>query len=135
MQLVSHWAAQVFHLQQAGVECGYLSGSQDYEESRDVMSRLRADPPGLKILFVTPEKVAKSDALMRAFDALNARQQLARTLRSLCSSAAHDVTLQDDHVNCQVLFSACLSQLSGLSSKSCRRWCRLQAAISCLVRC
>ena len=80
MQMVCHWAAQVFHLQQAGVECGYLSGSQDYEESRDVMSRLRADPPGLKILFVTPEKVAKSDALMRAFDALNARQQLARTL-------------------------------------------------------
>lgn len=71
---------QVFHLQQAGVECGYLSGSQDYEESRDVMSRLRADPPGLRILFVTPEKVAKSDALMRAFDALNGRQLLARTL-------------------------------------------------------
>lgn len=68
----------MFHLQQAGIECGYLSGTQDYEESRDVMSRLRADPPGLKILFVTPEKIARSDMLMRAFDDLHARELLAR---------------------------------------------------------
>ena len=59
------------------MECGYLSGTQDYEESRDVMSRLRADPPGLKILFVTPEKIARSDMLMRAFDDLHARELLA----------------------------------------------------------
>ncbi len=69
---------QVFHLQQAGVECGYLSGGQEYEESRDLMARLRADPPGTRILFVTPEKVARSDALMRVFDALHERQLLAR---------------------------------------------------------
>jgi bloom syndrome protein len=68
----------VFHLQQAGVECGYLSGGQEYEESRELMARLRADPPGARILFVTPEKVARSDALMRVFDALHERQLLAR---------------------------------------------------------
>jgi len=68
----------VFHLQQAGVECGYLSGGQEYEESRELMARLRADPPGTRILFVTPEKVARSDALMRVFDALHERQLLAR---------------------------------------------------------
>ena len=78
--LTLHWqsARQVFHLQQADIECGYLSGTQDYEESRDVMSRLRADPPGLNILFVTPEKIARSDMLMRAFDDLHARELLAR---------------------------------------------------------
>ena len=69
---------QVFHLQQAGVSCGYLSGSQEYEESRAIMQSLQAHPPGVKVLFVTPEKVARSDYLMRALDSLHSRQLLVR---------------------------------------------------------
>lgn len=34
---------------------------------------MRADPPGIKIVFVTPEKVAQSDKLMRLFDNLHER--------------------------------------------------------------
>ena len=96
---------QVFHLQQAGVECGYLSGTQDYEESRGVMSRLRADPPGLKILFVTPEKIARSDMLMRAFDALHARELLARArmcppMRSLWNANGMYIHLRNFFFQC-----------------------------------
>lgn len=70
--------AQVFHLQQAGIACGYLSGSQEYEESRSVMHSLQADPPAIRILFVTPEKIARSNYLMRVLDSLHARHLLVR---------------------------------------------------------
>lgn len=69
---------QVFHLQQAGIECGYLSGTQDYEDSRSIMQKLQQTPPGIKIIFVTPEKVARSDYLMRTLDALHHRKLLVR---------------------------------------------------------
>ena len=46
---------------------------QDVGEYQSVMSRLRCDPPELKILFATPEKVARSDALVRALDTLHRR--------------------------------------------------------------
>ena len=62
------------------MECGYLSGTQDYAESREIMQGLTRDPPAVKILFVTPEKVARSDYLMRTLDSLHARCQLARPL-------------------------------------------------------
>lgn len=63
-------AAQVFHLKEAGIECGYLSGTMTYEESRQIMNALQQQPPEMRIVFVTPEKVARSDALMRLFDSL-----------------------------------------------------------------
>ena len=69
---------QVFHLEQAGIQCGYLSGAQEYDESRSIMQKLQQTPPGIKILFVTPEKVARSDYLMRTFDALHSRRLLVR---------------------------------------------------------
>ena len=62
------------------MECGYLSGTQDYAESREIMQGLTQDPPAVKILFVTPEKVARSDYLMRTLDSLHARCKLARPL-------------------------------------------------------
>ena len=37
-------------------------------------------PPAVKIVFVTPEKVAKSDAIMRVFDQLYQRGMLARVI-------------------------------------------------------
>ena len=80
MHAESASATQVFHLKEAGVECGYLSGTQDYAESREIMQGLTRDPPAVKILFVTPEKVARSDYLMRTLDSLHARCQLARPL-------------------------------------------------------
>ena len=67
---------QVFHLQQAGIACGYLSGTQDYEDSRSIMQRLQQTPPDIRVLFVTPEKVARSDYLMRTLDVLHSRRLL-----------------------------------------------------------
>lgn len=67
---------QVFHLKEAGIACGYLSGTQDYSESRELLQGLSRDPPAVKILFVTPEKVARSDYLMRTLDGLHSRNLL-----------------------------------------------------------
>ena len=67
---------QVFHLKEAGIACGYLSGTQEYSESRELLQSLSRDPPGVKILFVTPEKVARSDYLMRTLDGLHSRTLL-----------------------------------------------------------
>lgn len=62
---------QVFHMKEAGIECGLLGGSMSYEESRAVMDSLKQQPPSIKVVFVTPEKIARSDALMRLLDALH----------------------------------------------------------------
>lgn len=70
--------AQVFHLKEAGIACGYLSGTQDYAESRELLQGLGQSPPAVKILFVTPEKVARSDYLMRTLDGLHSRSLLVR---------------------------------------------------------
>ena len=75
-------ALQVFHLKEAGIECGYLSGSQSYEEQRSVMDALKHSPPSVRIVFVTPEKVARSDNLMRLFDTLHQHGQLVSPLRA-----------------------------------------------------
>ena len=69
---------QVFHLQEAGIESAYLSGTVSWEEQRATMDKLRMSPPGIKVLFVTPEKVAASDNLMRLLDDLHSRHVLVR---------------------------------------------------------
>lgn len=46
----------------------------------EVMDDLKGLEPTIKILFVTPEKVAKSDALMRVLDDLHRRSLLARVV-------------------------------------------------------
>ena len=67
---------QVFHMKEAGIECGYLGGSMGYEESRAVMDCLKQHPPTIKVVFVTPEKIARSDALMRLLDTLHQQNHL-----------------------------------------------------------
>jgi len=78
--LVSLIQDQLLHLREAAVECAQLSSSQDYEEQRAVIQDLRSGMPSIRILFVTPEKVAKSDALMRVLDDLHQRSLLARVV-------------------------------------------------------
>ena len=48
---------QVFHLEQAKISSGYLSAQQEYWQQREILDGLKANPPTIKILFVTPEKV------------------------------------------------------------------------------
>lgn len=79
--LVSLIQDQVYHLREAGVHCANLTaGAAEAGDYQAAMADLRCDPPLLKILFVTPEKVAASDALMRTFDQLHARGHLARVV-------------------------------------------------------
>lgn len=69
-------------MKEAGISCGYLGGNMSYEESRDIMSALKQQPPSLKVVFVTPEKIARSDNLMRLLDSLHQQNQLVQSLLS-----------------------------------------------------
>lgn len=40
------------------------------------MQSLQLNPPSIRILFVTPEKIARSDYLMRTIDTLHSRRLL-----------------------------------------------------------
>eukprot|EP00891_Asterochloris_glomerata_P002793 jgi/Astpho2/2793/e_gw1.00050.56.1_t len=78
--LVSLIQDQVFHLEQADIPCAFFSGTQEWQQQREIMDQLQSMPPAVKIVFVTPEKVAKSDAIMRVFDQLYQRGMLARVI-------------------------------------------------------
>ena len=75
-------------MKEAGIACGYLSGTQEYSESRELLQGLSRDPPAVKILFVTPEKVARSDYLMRTLDGLHSRNLLVGPELTQFSAAA-----------------------------------------------
>ena len=77
----------MFHLKEAGIACGYLSGTQEYSESRELLQGLSRDPPAVKILFVTPEKVARSDYLMRTLDGLHSRNLLVSSRQNTFSTS------------------------------------------------
>ena len=58
----------------------FFSAGVTWEEQRGIMDGLRQDPPNIKVLFLTPEKVAQSDSILRALDALYARGALVGAL-------------------------------------------------------
>ena len=82
-----------------------------FEESREIMSALKQHPPAIRIVFVTPEKVARSDALMRLFDSLHAQNTFVRAHPPLQPSSFPLVmTLQDYKVKLLKL-GACLQTI------------------------
>ena len=77
--LVSLIQDQVEQLQAIDVGVNYLSGEQDYETvQRQIISELYNDTSRMKLLYVTPEKIASSNMLRRVFESLVSRNRLSR---------------------------------------------------------
>ncbi|GAB2229187.1 hypothetical protein Droror1_Dr00023323 [Drosera rotundifolia] len=76
--LVSLIQDQIMHLLQANIPAAYLSANMEWIEQQEILRQLASDSCEYKLLYVTPEKVAKSDALLRHLESLHGRGLLAR---------------------------------------------------------
>ncbi|CAF0836994.1 unnamed protein product [Adineta steineri] len=76
-----------------GIECGALTSDVSQREVDEVYRELYKHTPGLKIVYVTPEKIAKSDQLTQLLKNLYERKLLARFVIDEChcvSEWGHD---------------------------------------------
>ncbi|KZV22716.1 DNA helicase (RECQl4A) isoform 2 [Dorcoceras hygrometricum] len=76
--LVSLIQDQIMHLLQANIPAAYLNANMDWSEQQEILRELNSDYCKFKLLYVTPEKVAKSDVLLRHLESLHSRDSLAR---------------------------------------------------------
>ncbi|EXB87372.1 ATP-dependent DNA helicase Q-like 4A [Morus notabilis] len=63
---------------QANIPAAYLSANMEWTEQQEIFRELASDYCKYKLLYVTPEKVAKSDVLVRHLGSLHSRELLAR---------------------------------------------------------
>ncbi len=61
---------QIAQLRVANIDCGALGSTTDEFERHRIISSLRENPPGIRLLYVTPEKIANSGHLLSIFDDL-----------------------------------------------------------------
>ncbi|XP_059313580.1 ATP-dependent DNA helicase Q-like 4A isoform X2 [Lycium ferocissimum] len=76
--LVSLIQDQIMHLLQVNIPAAYLSSNMEWTEQQEIFRELNSDGCKYKFLYVTPEKVAKSDVLLRHLESLHTRESLAR---------------------------------------------------------
>ncbi|WOL11143.1 hypothetical protein Cni_G19904 [Canna indica] len=76
--LVSLIQDQIMHLLQANIPAAYLSATMEWAEQQEIFRELMSDHCKYKLLYVTPEKIAKSDVLLRHLDSLHSRGSFAR---------------------------------------------------------
>ncbi|XP_040379717.1 ATP-dependent DNA helicase Q-like 4A [Oryza brachyantha] len=76
--LVSLIQDQIMHLLQASISAAYLSASKEWSEQQEILRELMSPTCAYKLLYVTPEKIAKSDALLRQLENLYSRGHLSR---------------------------------------------------------
>ncbi|CAA7404506.1 unnamed protein product [Spirodela intermedia] len=76
--LVSLIQDQIMHLLQANIPAAYLSGNMEWTEQQEILRELISPSCKYKLLYVTPEKVARSDVLLRHLESLNATGSLSR---------------------------------------------------------
>ncbi|ERM97820.1 hypothetical protein AMTR_s00118p00027960 [Amborella trichopoda] len=76
--LVSLIQDQIMHLLQANISAAYLSANMDWSEQQQIFRELASGCCTYKLLYVTPEKIAKSDVLLRHLADLHNRELLAR---------------------------------------------------------
>ena len=96
-----------------------------------VMDDLKSMEPSIRILFVTPEKVAKSDALMRVLDDLHRRSMLARVVvdEAHCVSQwGHD--FRPDYKGLSVFKLRCVGCVPLVAVGSFRPWALCLVALS-----
>lgn len=89
--LISLIRDQCYHLEEAGVHAGYLIGASTKEETAQITAALNAD--SLKLLYVTPEKIAKSKRFMAKLGKAYDKGSLARIVideAHCCSVVGHD---------------------------------------------
>ncbi|GAB2293116.1 hypothetical protein Dimus_027328 [Dionaea muscipula] len=76
--LVSLIQDQIMHLLQANIPAAYLSANMEWVEQQEILRQLSSGSSKYKLLYVTPEKIAKSDALLRHLESLHDHGLLAR---------------------------------------------------------
>ncbi|KAJ8452816.1 hypothetical protein Cgig2_014579 [Carnegiea gigantea] len=76
--LVSLIQDQIMQLLQANIPAAYLSANMEWSEQQEILRELCSDNCRYKLLYVTPEKIAKSDVFVRHLERLHSRELLAR---------------------------------------------------------
>ncbi|KAK4491251.1 hypothetical protein RD792_001986 [Penstemon davidsonii] len=76
--LVSLIQDQIMHLLQASIPAACLGANMEWTEQQEILRELDSDCCKYKLLYVTPEKVAKSSSLLHQLERLHAREFLAR---------------------------------------------------------
>jgi hypothetical protein len=90
---------QVQSLTKLGVESVFLNSQQDYDtETRHIMDRLYRTPAhgGIKLLYITPEKLSRSESIKSLFKKLSDRGCISRFVVDL--SLAFEYSYQDTHI-------------------------------------
>ena len=80
--LISLIQDQLFHLSEMGIPAAVLGSAENEGQAQQdhTYGQLYSHPPGLKLLYLTPEKVARSGKLMSALEALHRRGMLSRVV-------------------------------------------------------
>lgn len=84
---------QVVNLRARGVPCALLSSTTTKEEASAVLHAVRNDVDAPKLLYVTPERVAKSKTLLAALQSAYEQGRLGRLVvdeAHCCSTLGHD---------------------------------------------
>ncbi|KAJ5550165.1 hypothetical protein N7461_004863 [Penicillium sp. DV-2018c] len=77
--LLSLMEDQVSHLRKLRVKAFMINGETDAQEKSWIMTQIsKAGGEGLEVLYITPEMLSKSQALIRALENLHRRNRLAR---------------------------------------------------------
>ncbi|VYS49589.1 unnamed protein product [Arabidopsis thaliana] len=76
--LVSLIQDQIMNLLQTNISAASLSAGMEWAEQLEILQELSSEKSKYKLLYVTPEKVAKSESLLRHLEILNSRSLLAR---------------------------------------------------------